>query len=675
MHLRLAGLKSLLPSLTKDVYHRVWTKILRLTRISRTAILVFFVTNYLAHAATIVGYPGESLVDNVLGFVFAILFPASGIIRGLSAIFRHAELERTPDALRGTHKSTPLEVAARAGALCHVIRSEAWLPRNGDSVRAVWTNTLVQPPRPNSPGFISFLREMARRFSPLPDGLASVDTRASQKERDVHLWRRDGGKQSIPNMGMNLEVGRILPGEPECCLAAHDTQMGVIKIFRPVWMFCLYKTWFYYDSTADKVGQSRGVHGFYHLTDEYALAHVPHDAQVEAVLEGKTVTRPATLASSYSSAKAFVAIIQLCFAVASLVQTSEKEIHYYGVASYHLTVIPYAIMSLINLIGNLVNPAYAAMYLVHTDIMEEARGRGCEFDGIVGQLVPQEPQVDGVSGLPITVSHGTFHEASSNETYVGQKVLPDTSGPAVWKFMRSKEDVIGFGNGRVATSHGIDSTTSEARQNLYSSNYDSPPEMTSREHSQSKISRSAMPTAEPETDFTLYATPCDWNTFGAAGDRQHARPSLFVPACSGFRRRGHPRYRIDTARFGRSRSGYFHFHSDERWFFGRPFIVVAASWLVNLVAFAVIAALSGLRRRNSTRAQCVYVMLWLAMGVVAGSGVADVLFVSKRRMGAVGYMIAAASFLFIYAVPSLLGFWQVAAQMVQYTQLCRNDGV
>lgn len=175
----------------------------------RTTILVFFVTNYLAHAATIVGYPGESLIDSVLGFVFAILFPASGIIRGLSAIFRHAELERISDMLCRASKPTPLEVAARAGALCHVVRSEIWLPRDGDDVRAVWTDVLVQPPRPNSSGIVSFFREMAHRFSPVPDGLASIDAGISRKQCNVFVWGSDGTKQPVPNVGINLDVGRI----------------------------------------------------------------------------------------------------------------------------------------------------------------------------------------------------------------------------------------------------------------------------------------------------------------------------------------------------------------------------------------------------------------------------------------------------------------------------------
>ena len=78
--------------------------------------------NYLAHVATVQTYPGESIRSTLKALGFCLLFPASGISRGLTAITRCA-----------IRQKTPLQTAARAGALCMVVRSKDWLPATGNS--------------------------------------------------------------------------------------------------------------------------------------------------------------------------------------------------------------------------------------------------------------------------------------------------------------------------------------------------------------------------------------------------------------------------------------------------------------------------------------------------------------------------------------------------------------
>jgi hypothetical protein len=58
--------------------------------------------------------------------VLALLFPTSGIIRGLSAAIKCA-----------VTSSSPLETASKAGALCVVVGSPGWKPQSGDLVRGV----------------------------------------------------------------------------------------------------------------------------------------------------------------------------------------------------------------------------------------------------------------------------------------------------------------------------------------------------------------------------------------------------------------------------------------------------------------------------------------------------------------------------------------------------------
>ena len=100
----------------------------------KTDFLSFFLGNYAAHAATVVIYPGESLVATVIAIGFALVFPASGVVRGLTAIARHAAFV-----------SDPLEQAARAGALCTVVRTKDWTPVNDGQVSdAVWRGRLIR---------------------------------------------------------------------------------------------------------------------------------------------------------------------------------------------------------------------------------------------------------------------------------------------------------------------------------------------------------------------------------------------------------------------------------------------------------------------------------------------------------------------------------------------------
>jgi hypothetical protein len=87
-------------------------------------VFIFFAANYLAHAATVKSFPGESTAENIASLLFALLYPASGIVRGLDAIFRHAVFTK--------HE---LQRAAQAGALCMVVKSNLWKPAEASLVK------------------------------------------------------------------------------------------------------------------------------------------------------------------------------------------------------------------------------------------------------------------------------------------------------------------------------------------------------------------------------------------------------------------------------------------------------------------------------------------------------------------------------------------------------------
>jgi hypothetical protein len=99
------------------------------TPIKWLEILVFFLANYIAHAATVKALPGEKAVDIIFAIFLAITFPFSGVARGLEAVARRTLLHRP---------ANDLQTAVRAGALCIVIRDENWRPNgpwlNGEPV-------------------------------------------------------------------------------------------------------------------------------------------------------------------------------------------------------------------------------------------------------------------------------------------------------------------------------------------------------------------------------------------------------------------------------------------------------------------------------------------------------------------------------------------------------------
>lgn len=89
-------------------------------------IIVFFLGNYVAHAATVVALPGEPQWITVSNMFLVMLWPTFGCVRGLISVFRSAVFVKDP-----------LERAQRAGALIMVTRSATWEPIPGEPMRSM----------------------------------------------------------------------------------------------------------------------------------------------------------------------------------------------------------------------------------------------------------------------------------------------------------------------------------------------------------------------------------------------------------------------------------------------------------------------------------------------------------------------------------------------------------
>ena len=97
---------------------------------------------------------------------------------------------------------------------------------------------------------------------------------------------------------------------------------------------------------------------------------------------------------------------QLAFAVTTIYRARGDQTKRYGYAAFGLTVTQYALMSLINLLGNLICPQYPALYLVRSKEMDEAlQDPHAIFEGYVAELVDDECQFLEEKRRQTTVSH------------------------------------------------------------------------------------------------------------------------------------------------------------------------------------------------------------------------------------------------------------------------------
>lgn len=122
------------------------------TPIQWTDIVVFFLGNYVAHAATVHSFHGESAAMKVLNTFSALLFPGFALFRGLAVISSLAVFGKSE-----------LEIAARAGALGVVVRSKDWRPAAGDIVEhAVFRQSPEQTSSHGEKNSMVFIPEVQR---------------------------------------------------------------------------------------------------------------------------------------------------------------------------------------------------------------------------------------------------------------------------------------------------------------------------------------------------------------------------------------------------------------------------------------------------------------------------------------------------------------------------------
>ena len=113
--------------------------------------------------------------------------------------------------------------------------------------------------------------------------------------------------------------------------------------------------------------------------------------------------------------KGIVALFQL-YSVFSYIVAEKNGNRINDYAAFQLTLIPYGLMSVVNILCGFVTPNYGAVYMVNSTIMEEARRRGWTFDGTVGELCEETQEVCRKKKGTEEVLHAGFRAAFTGKT-------------------------------------------------------------------------------------------------------------------------------------------------------------------------------------------------------------------------------------------------------------------
>ncbi|KAL8679907.1 MAG: hypothetical protein Q9224_006994, partial [Gallowayella concinna] len=123
-----------------------------------------------------------------------------------------------------------------------------------------------------------------------------------------------------------------------------------------------------------------------YIVMELPVSHAEHIKMTRSSTSAPETEVELALAKSSSLPQTLIAILQIAYASYTLARNTGDEIERNGYTSFSLSIIPYIIMSFVNLIGNLATPSYPCVYLVATSTMDEAQKRGNVISGQIGYI-------------------------------------------------------------------------------------------------------------------------------------------------------------------------------------------------------------------------------------------------------------------------------------------------
>jgi hypothetical protein len=97
-------------------------------------------------------------------------------------------------------------------------------------------------------------------------------------------------------------------------------------------------------------------------------------------------SRDLVISSSHNIPQVIIAIVQVVYAAVTLYRSRGDQLSRYGYAAFGLTVLPYLLMSIVNLLGNLITPSYPTLFLVDSREHREFCNVGACVDSVVGRI-------------------------------------------------------------------------------------------------------------------------------------------------------------------------------------------------------------------------------------------------------------------------------------------------
>ena len=415
------------------------------TRSTWSDIATFFLANYIAHAATVKLDPGQPVLRGFWSMLMVLILPTFGAYKGLDAIRRCA-----------IFGGPPLQKAKKAGALCEVVRTRGWKaqPGLGGLVQGVQLKSTRDERNLAKIKIILESRKrwvatklswLTRREAQLHRILPMVTKMVTRSEEDVIEFLNvllPGVRTLLQDEGIlvrwwfyaSIYFNTRLSRRPDS-LELLDLSEGLKQAIPP--RFIPHKIRIEGLSGRERFKASRkmldlngrNVHGLCCLPRGYELAIIRSDSTVLELNDGRNSESPTAqsdipnsnesgsfvnsdLSWSYSFAKGLVAVFQALYACATLYETRGDQIERYGYAAFGLTVAPYLVMSIINLIGTVLTPDYSTVFMVESEIMEEAKQReGACFEGAVGKLMSNKPST-------ASSFNATFKLDDQNQTFL-----------------------------------------------------------------------------------------------------------------------------------------------------------------------------------------------------------------------------------------------------------------
>ncbi|PCH44652.1 hypothetical protein WOLCODRAFT_123897 [Wolfiporia cocos MD-104 SS10] len=212
------------------------------------------------------------------------------------------------------------------------------------------------------------------------------------------LKRRNNHVRAALMHGAIVIVARTGTWEP-----SYDKELIYMKL--PKGVFQLKEEWtseLYADIVVDSEGESHNtvernelkLHGEFSLPAGYAFATPADKSCTEHIIQNTLVnTHRINIHRVQNPLKVLISIIQIVSAIYTMKQSIGAQITRWGYASYGLSVFPYALMSIMNLVCAGVVGEYHHAHVLRTPILNEAERRGAVADGTIGRVDTREATV------------------------------------------------------------------------------------------------------------------------------------------------------------------------------------------------------------------------------------------------------------------------------------------